>query len=1458
MKKKSKSRIKKLMASALLVCTLACSIDTVSVNSVTAKEDSLKEENTIIVSPENEIEESSDQIVLNTKVGEIEFTLTAPYDAFLYKEDLSLEVEEITDDRLEQAKDTIEEKIFQGNQEIKSYRLFDVTPMYKGEEIQPEKPVKVSFKNLTLTDKEGITTDVREKIEEENNPDKSEAYELDTDEDKEIKMYHFSDENTAEEINTTADNKEVITELDHFSWILAADVGMSGEEYDVLKGQNYKDEANDNNPYALDYILRHYNVFVSGDYLGTHVVGPMVVGGQTMLHGSLGGVTQDTGDYVHTAPSYLEGYAYNEDNPDAFPEIITCNTEMPVYVGQSNKDMTKHKVTHNPHYWTKFDPWHAKGPVDSKTMYVNFEEAFPTNVPEIGQDGKPVPIPEGGKGNLPEYSVDSTVLPVEKYPWNENDAEHYISAETPDIVPNGLIYGPEDGSEKGTINYYRHFNGYDINGIRVLPVSIPSSLFDDILNETNDGKGKDSKGEELDGSDEAKSEDRRMGYVRYYNVDEKTGRAVAVTELNEMNNGRGAKPSDFDDPELHLDKNLYAFAIDTKNTQFRKDENGVNIATVMNTIDVSVRLRPGFNFTFDKFETGWSNDTKGIKPGSDSTELVPVNVKGKVQNVVYDYISDKEMSNKLMIINTNEHTEQLVIPRIYKSIENDSFGSNYQFNSIEKGPGFSALWIAPYVREVYVGFTDPWARKNATNGSKLVGHLVVPQADVWLGGGDFNGGIIARNVDASTVGSEGHMWPFVIGSSINGVRIEGEKRVDGTAPAVGEQFFFKYILEKKEADGSYREVKRDVFGHGIGGKFQLNLDDKVFTAEDGKGLPGDYRITVSELANNEEFTEYAYTAPEAIGYDQVKFQELVASGKYTFDPKVFQGTFTVKLQEIDTPTDIHEKKPRITVDPSSGNITWMVDASGKGNFTPYNQVSIVYNNTSQRGLKVIKEWKDQKGNIISNDKESVSFDLYRDSTRPTGNRINVNIYSTDNINDVARKRLVKTEMVGYVDDGKSVSFNLELDPDEELEVFDWGASASAGVESVTINDGLSFDDPKKAVVTCDFSKYEKSSDRTDMTNGNPNLPRGVDITLSNVNENIIVNVLYISSPLTIARRQKNGEYEYAYSGGYSSQGMVDAEYVESWDKEPITVQVEKRTVFPEKDVFNLKYFDVDADAWNVPLFKDENGNELKPYMTAQQIEKSGGWEKVYTNLAPRDENGNPYYYKVVENPIPEGYSASYTNNITRITNSTKENPITIKITNTIKDGVSFAIDKVNDSGIVITENEAKFQMFKVENGNVSKEPMCFIKNNKGYEYVTSRHVHGAVDTIVTEKGKWKIGFIPYGDYVLKEIEAPDGYDIENRPMYISFSKIKEQSYYQFEETNGQFGEKVIISPSNDTEVIREFSMDFVNKAQGGPELPDTGGPGLRRFIIIGITSLSLCLMIAYLELKRRRKEDCSR
>lgn len=122
----------------------------------------------------------------------------------------------------------------------------------------------------------------------------------------------------------------------------------SGKSMEIITYDSIVYSSKYRGSYELGYILSNYNAFVETNYIGTHVVGPMIVGGRAYRwkegtaeeeDGSalnLGGLSAENaldsyGGAPHQVPSY-----YGETSAT---QIITGNMNIPVYLGDKNKTM---------------------------------------------------------------------------------------------------------------------------------------------------------------------------------------------------------------------------------------------------------------------------------------------------------------------------------------------------------------------------------------------------------------------------------------------------------------------------------------------------------------------------------------------------------------------------------------------------------------------------------------------------------------------------------------------------------------------------------------------------------------------------------------------------------------------------------------------------------------------------------------------------------------------------------------------------------------------------------------------------------------------------------------------------------------------------------------------------------------------------------------------------------------
>ncbi len=124
----------------------------------------------------------------------------------------------------------------------------------------------------------------------------------------------------------------------------------------------------DGGEYSLAYILSHYNVFTFDYYKGTHVVGPMIVGGEagrTTLQGdgsgslALGGLsTSSSQPFPHLVPSYIKGKA-------SIGNTVTTRSNVPFYLGTVNQNNSYTLAGANGNYYDYY----------FSDNYVDFDQA---------------------------------------------------------------------------------------------------------------------------------------------------------------------------------------------------------------------------------------------------------------------------------------------------------------------------------------------------------------------------------------------------------------------------------------------------------------------------------------------------------------------------------------------------------------------------------------------------------------------------------------------------------------------------------------------------------------------------------------------------------------------------------------------------------------------------------------------------------------------------------------------------------------------------------------------------------------------------------------------------------------------------------------------------------------------------------------------------------------------------
>lgn len=781
-------------------------------------EDAVEEETTEEIVEETEPEENK-EIQLSAAVNDVEITLTTTKDAFPGEGELSLSVEEITDERLEKVGEKVNEEIVKEDKFLATYRLFDVTPMMDGKEIQPGKPVNLSFENLVLEREDGSKINVVSTLEKE----ADDAVQKETTEEQ-IALYTINNEQTAEEVVPEIKENSVMMMTDEVGEYLVAAEGnvewgtpSTTDTYESNQGKH-----------DIAYIHSNFNIFIQESYEGTHVVGPMLVGGHTTMTGNLGGLSgiPDTDiekHYQHQVSSYWKGETDTFNDRGKLPVVITGRKDLPIYFGLANKEFYKGKLNPEitPYYFT-----------DS---YFDFDAAF-------GEDG-----------------------------WLHDQ-----------------------------VDYYKDYEGYSECGRKVEKVTI---TVDDL---------------------------------------------AKVTDENPTYQGNG-------------------FTIKKSPTgSIRPDGENYEILLDMNR-----------NYVFG--------------PG----------VFKQLFAMIFNYQYLEELADTMTIIQT-EDSGVVSIPRVYKSVKSDALGDNYDFGSIESYPEFSVLYLAPNATDVFAGLSDknyatkdpyhPFYNTSLTgkeNGSRLVGHLCVPQANVFLGGGNYNGSIIAKNVDAVCAGAEGHMWPFQKNEFDGNLKLYLKKMIEGKAP--GENTF-KFIAElyKKNADNT-EELKEN--------KDLTNIKSGLIGTEFKFTEAGYYRLRIEE---------------KDLEGDQDKM--------FTKDPVVYEAD--IEMQQQGTGTD-SKLIPIISWYRVTRNANDTENRTAIDNPMASN---LVFNNQTDKKLSVEKIWLDEEGETLSvGTNQDITVNLYRSIEEPDGYKVNFEIYKTDRYIDFAGYEPEKvTEFGSWYIDKNSANGNISF------------------------------------------------------------------------------------------------------------------------------------------------------------------------------------------------------------------------------------------------------------------------------------------------------------------------------------------------------------------------------------------------------------------------------------------------
>ena len=305
----------------------------------------------------------------------------------------------------------------------------------------------------------------------------------------------------------------------------------------------------------------------------------------------------------------------------------------------------------------------------------------------------------------------------------------------------------------------------------------------------------------------------------------------------------------------------------------------------------------------------------------------------------------------------------------------------------------------------------------------------------------------------------------------------------------------------------------------------------------------------------------------------------------------------------------------------------------------------------------------------------------------------------------------------------------------------------------------------------------------------------------------------------------------------NSNGDIDA-------KKPayITIEASMKNVGPGEVVKNIAY--VNGNPTNevstrknpiveiIKVSKDDVESNLLEGAVFKLTTKDGKTVKdVYNQLVKtfttnsegpiRFElpNGD---YKLEEIKAPNGYKLDQTPIEFTVNDESKIVKVVAK-DDPLSTTCNLVINKINEKEIPILG--AKFKLFEESN---PKKVLKFSSQKNNYEL--NQNGVGKL-TPSGKNASFKINNLPYGNYILKEVQAPKGYKLSD-DIYITLGF--EESFYRV----GKEGEKIILNKNTETNTY-DISVENVPRII----LPETGGCGTSKFSLIGITLLAGVLSI---------------
>jgi fibro-slime domain-containing protein/LPXTG-motif cell wall-anchored protein len=191
-----------------------------------------------------------------------------------------------------------------------------------------------------------------------------------------------------------------------------------------------------------------------------------------------------------------------------------------------------------------------------------------------------------------------------------------------------------------------------------------------------------------------------------------------------------------------------------------------------------------------------------------------------------------------------------------------------------------------------------------------------------------------------------------------------------------------------------------------------------------------------------------------------------------------------------------------------------------------------------------------------------------------------------------------------------------------------------------------------------------------------------------------------------------------------------------------------------------------------------------------------GWKYSWSNLPKKDEDGNLYYYYVVEDPLITGYDVTYP------AEGLSDSGSVLKIENKVHSFSLNLVKKGTDGAQEVPLSGVEFSLYQA--------------NVAGGTWTASGNIY---QTAVSDAGgNVKFAGLSKGNYILKETKAATGYQLPSEPWKITITDTG----------------KVTVTDQNGKGTEGESTVSFVLLNTKVYVLPKTGGSGSLLYTMLGI------------------------